>query len=150
MSKWMFRYLSAFVMLMLYIAVSITSDVVTLTCECRYHKHDSHATAHSSHNCKSGCCGHSSKGCHDVNKLTFGSACECNHNHSTEVALYTQPRFDDGLVRQTILLAVLTDVVDTLEVPTVITSCDNSEYRLPALLSGYVGNCALRAPPVLV
>ena len=150
MSKWMFRYLSAFVMLMLYIAVSITSDVVTLTCECRYHEHDSYATTESSYHCKSNCCNHSSKGCHDVNKLTFGSACECNHSHSTEVTLYLQPRLDDGLVRQTILLAVLTDVVDTLEVPTVITSCDNSEYRLPALLSGYVGNCALRAPPVLV
>ena len=150
MSKRMFRYFSAFVMLMLYVAVCVTSDVMALTCECRYHQHDSHANIQSSHHCDSGCCDHSSKECHDVDKLTFGSACECNHSHSTEVTLYIQPRLDDGLVRQTILLAVLTDAVDTLEVPAVITSSNNSEYYLPALLSGYVGNCALRAPPVLV
>lgn len=145
-----FRYFSAFVMLMLYVAVFVASDVVAFTCECKYHKADEHTAFRHVHHCESGCCAHSSKVCHDVYSETLAESCSCNHSHSTEVNLYTQPRLDDGLVRQNILLAILTDAVATLEVPSAITSSNYSEYRLPALTSDYVGNCALRAPPVLV
>lgn len=150
MSKMLFRYFSAFVMLVLYVAVWITGDVAALTCECKYHKADEHTAFQHIHSCESGCCAYSSEVCHDVHATTLSESCSCNHSHSTEIVLYLQPRLDDGLVRQAILLAALTDTVATLEVPSVITSCNYSEYCLPALASVYVGIYALRAPPVLV
>lgn len=150
MLKSVFRYVSAFVMLVLYVAVLVTGDVMALTCECKYHKADEHTVFQHIHHCESGCCTHSSAACDDVNCQTLAESCTCNHIHSTEVNLYTHPRVDDGLVRQTILLAILTDVTVTLEVPSEITSSNYNEYILPAIMSDYVGNCALRAPPVLV
>ena len=150
MSKVFFRYFSAFVMLVLYVAVLITGDVVALTCECKYHKADEHTDFQHIHKCTQGCCSHSANECRDVFSTTYGESCSCNHSHSTEVVLYTQPRVNEISLRQTLLLATLIDKMVVLVAPSVSASFSYSEYCLPTLVSDYVGNSALRAPPVLV
>lgn len=152
MHRRLFRYLSALLTLVLYVAVSMGGDVAALTCECRYHhKADVHTDFQHVHKCAAGCCSHHAQehtsGCGDS---ALSEACSCHHDHSTEVELYTYPRFDDGSLRQTILLAILTNTEITLEPSFVVTSYEHSVECHCALHAGYVGNSALRAPPQLV
>ena len=160
MSRRLFRYLSALLMLVLYVTVLVGGDVAALTCECRYHhKADVHTDFKHIHKCADGCCSHHAEHCaehcaeqhtSEYNASALDEACTCQHDHSTEVVLYTYPRLDDGSVRQTILLAVLTNVEIVLEPSPVFTSYDYSADCHCALHAGYVGNSALRAPPQLV
>lgn len=150
MSKGLFRYFSAFVMLVLYVAVLVAGDVMALTCECKYHKADEHTYFQHVHKCTKGCCSHSTDVCKDVVPTAYGDSCSCNHSHSTEVVLYMQPRVNEISLRQTVLLAVLADKMVALEAPSVSSVFSYSEFCLPTLVSDYVGNSALRAPPVLV
>lgn len=137
-------------MLLLYVSVLAAGDVVALTCECRHHKADVHTDFAHVHICDGDC--HHGKGeSHDVVQLTDHSC--CNHNHSNSIALYTQPRSadDDQQERQSVLMAVVTDVLDFTQAE--IAPAITTQYEpllLPPLASGYARAGALRAPPQLV
>lgn len=137
-------------MLLLYVSVLAAGDVVALTCECRHHKADVHTDFAHVHTCDEDC--HHGKGeSHDMLQLTDHSC--CNHNHSNSIALYTQPRSadDDQQERQSVLMAVVTDVLDFTQAE--IAPAITTQYEpllLPPLASGYARARALRAPPQLV
>ena len=141
---------AAMTMLLLYVSVLAAGDVVALTCECRHHKADVHTDFAHVHTCDKDC--HHGKGeSHDMVQLTDHSC--CNHNHSNSIALYTQPRSadDDQQERQSVLMAVVTDVLDFTQAE--IAPAITTQYEpllLPPLASGYARAGALRAPPQLV
>ena len=77
----------------------------------------------------------------------------CNHNHSTSIALYTQPRIvgDDGSERQAVLMAVVTDVLNFVEAEQNIQfQNEYGQYLLPSLQAGHSYGQSLRAPPAFV
>ena len=111
MANKVFRMFAAMTMLLLYVSVLAAGDVVALTCECRHHKADVHTDFAHVHACDDDC--HHGEGeSHDAVQLTDHRC--CNHNHSNSIALYTQPRSadDDQQERQSVLMAVVTDVLD--------------------------------------
>ena len=76
----------------------------------------------------------------------------CNHDHSNQVELYTQPRItdDETIMRHSMVLAFVAQELLYGVVDEVIL---NNEYRqliLPLLADGYVRCSSLRAPPALV
>lgn len=150
MANKVFRMFAAMTMLLLYVSVLAAGDVVALTCECRHHKADVHTDFAHVHTCDEDC--HHGKGeSHDVVQLTDHSC--CNHNHSNSIALYTQPRSadDDQQERQSVPMAVVTDVLDFTQAE--IAPAITTQYEpllLPPLASGYARAGALRAPPQLV
>ena len=150
MANKVFRMFAAMTMLLLYVSVLAAGDVVALTCECRHHKADVHTDFAHVHTCDEDC--HHGKGeSLDVVQLTDHSC--CNHNHSNSRALYTQPRSadDDQQERQSVLMAVVTDVLDFTQAE--IAPAITTQYEpllLPPLASGYARAGALRAPPQLV
>ena len=150
MANKVFRMFAAMTMLLLYVSVLAAGDVVALTCECRHHKADVHTDFAHVHTCDEDC--HHGKGeSHDMVQLTDHRC--CNHNHSNSIALYTQPRSadDDQQERQSVLMAVVTDVLDftQAEIAPAITTQYEPLLLLP-LASGYARAGALRAPPQLV
>lgn len=137
-------------MLLLYVSVLAAGDVVALTCECRHHKADVHTDFAHVHSCDEDC-HHGKDESHDMVQLTDHSC--CNHNHSNSIALYTQPRSadNDQQERQSVLMAVVTDVLDFTQAE--IAPAITTQYEpllLPPLASGYARAGALRAPPQLV
>ena len=146
-----FKFASALMLLVLYISTVLAGDVMSLTCGCRHHDADVHTAFRHVHKCTSSCCKQSvvahSHEC-DAPKVKE-SGC-CNHNHSTDIKLYVQPRVDDGQLRQTILLAVLMDTAVTLDAPDNVLSFVYQEHRQPVLAAGYGGGQSLRAPPAIV
>ena len=151
-----FKIFAAFVMLLLYASVFAAGNVVALTCECRHHKADVHTAFDHIHVCELGDA-HHSHDCHDCADTECGqsiadSRC-CNHNHSTSIALYIQPRTadDDSSERQSILLGVVTDVLNFVDAGQDTPS--HTKYVLylpPSLLAGHTSGCSLRAPPAFV
>ena len=151
-----FKIFAAFVMLLLYASVFAAGNVVALTCECRHHKADVHTAFDHIHVCEHGDA-HHSHDCHDYTDTGCGqsiadSSC-CNHNHSTSIALYIQPRTadDDSSERQSVLLGVVTDVLNFVDAEQDTPS--HTKYGLylpPLLLAGHTSGCSLRAPPAFV
>lgn len=150
MANKVFRMFAAMTMLLLYVSVLAAGDVVALTCECRHHKADVHTDFAHVHACDDDC--HHGEGeSHDAVQFTDHRC--CNHNHSNSIALYTQPRSadDDQQERQSVLMAVVTDVLDFTQAE--IAPAITTQYEpllLPPLASGYAHAGALRAPPQLV
>lgn len=155
MVQWKYRKLfkmaSALMLLVLYISTMLASDVVALTCGCCHHEADVHTAFPHVHKCSSVECEcHNHSHSHECEAPVLKEHHSCNHDHSTEVELYTQPRVDDNSLRQIILLAAMTDT--SVE----IVAAENSvsflyrEFYLPALSAGYGGGQSLRAPPAIV
>lgn len=149
-----FRMIAAFTMLVLYTTVMAASDVVALTCHCNTHCGDVHTSFNHVHKCEAEHCQH-----HDISlsedtaQQQFSKNRCCNHNHSNKIALYIQPRTsdDDHSQRQSILLAIVTDVFDyNVKQETGVGGEEYGECVLPSLLEGYTCSGALRAPPALV
>lgn len=152
MTRKIFRVVSACVMLLLYVSVLAASDVVALTCECRHHKADVHTAFNHVHECDihHDCVSHHCDQKHDI-EVTDHSC--CNHNHSTSILLYTQPRTadDDHAERQQVLLAVVTDVLDFVQAEQELCSAlEWEQYQLPPLSAGHASGSLLRAPPAFV
>lgn len=142
-------------MLLLYVSVLAASNVVALTCECRHHKADVHTAFDHVHVCDHQHHDHSctSHDCDAEGGVAFTDKTCCNHNHSNSIALYTQPRMadDDHVVRQAVLMAVVTDVLNFVEAEqTAAPGYEYSRYLLPPLSAGHAGGSALRAPPAFV
>ena len=150
MANKVFRMFAAMTMLLLYVSVLAAGDVVAPTCECRHHKADVHTDFAHVHACDDDC-HHCEEHSHGVAQLTDHRC--CNHNHSNSIALYTQPRSadDDQQERQSVLMAVVTDVLDFTQAE--IAPAITTQYEpllLPPRASGYAHAGALRAPPQLV
>lgn len=149
-----FRMIAAFTMLVLYTTVMAASDVVALTCHCNTHRGDVHTSFNHVHKCEAEHCQHHDiSHCEDTAQQQFSKNRCCNHNHSNKIALYIQPRTsdDDHSQRQSILLAIVTDVFDyNVKQETGIGGEEYGECVLPSLLEGYTCSGALRAPPALV
>ena len=145
-----FKIASAVVLLALYISMVFVSDVTTLMCNCCHHHHDAdvHTSFRHIHHCEeSGC--HQQNICECDAPILKRAHC-CNHDHSTEVKLYIQPRTDDGQLREALLLAILMDNSVEIPSPEHILSFAYQEHILPAIAAGYGGGCSLRAPPQMV
>ena len=149
-----FRMIAAFTMLVLYTTVMAASDVVALTCHCNTHRGDVHTSFQHVHKCEAEHCDHHGDShCEDTTQQQFSKNRCCNHNHSNKIALYIQPRTsdDDHSQRQSILLAIVTDVFDyNVKQETGVGGEEYGECVLPSLLEGYTCSGALRAPPALV
>lgn len=152
-----FKIFAAFTMLLLYASVFAAGNVVALTCECRHHKADVHTAFDHIHICEHSDVHHLSDCHHDCTTTECGQSIAdkscCSHNHSTSIALYTQPRTadDDSAERQAVLLGVVTDVLNFVEAEQDLQS--HTEYGLylpPSLLAGHTSGCSLRAPPAFV
>ena len=152
-----FKFFAAFTMLLLYISVFTAGSVVALTCECNHHKADVHTAFDHIHICEHSDAHHAFDCHHDCTTQECGvniadKSC-CNHNHSTSIALYTQPRTvsDDGSERQAVLMAVVTDVLNFVEAEQGIQYQDEyGQYLLPSLQAGHSYGRSLRAPPAFV
>ena len=149
-----FRMIAAFTMLVLYTTVMAASDVVALTCHCNTHCGDVHTSFQHVHKCEAEHCDHHGDShCEDTAQQQFSKNRCCNHNHSNKIALYIQPRTsdDDHSQRQSILLAIVTDVFDyNVKQESGVGGEEYGECVLPSLLEGYTCSGALRAPPALV
>lgn len=147
--KGIFRAALAFVLLVLYISTMVAGDVMALTCGCCHDEADVHTAFRHVHRCVESGCGcdnHTAQCASPILKAHH----ECHHNHSTEVELYTHPRIDDSLLRQTILLAVLMDTSVEIESSENSLSFEYQEYSLPALSAGHIGALSQRAPPAVI
>lgn len=157
----MYRFLVSLWMMLLYLSVTVASDVVSLACRCECHHHaDIHTAFEHTHVCECGedslykhhehHAGQMCPGCH----ITLSDAgCRCNHSHSTEVELYTPVRNigDDDITRSTVLLVIAVGVmVDSESVSAINLVSPYSRYLLPPLSGAYNGGECLRAPPTLV
>lgn len=147
-----FRLLSAFTMLLLYVSVLVAGDVIALTCECSHHKADVHTAFNHVHACDThhDCASHH---CDEEQGAIIADKSCCNHNHSNSIALYTQPRTidNDHSLRQSMLLAVVTDVLDFAQAEQVdVVGHEYCQYLLPPLSAGHVSGSSLRAPPAFV
>ena len=148
MTRKVFRIVSAFTMLLLYVSVLAASDVVALTCECRHHKADVHTAFDHVHACDAD--HHHTSHCEQEHGVSIADKSCCNHNHSNPIQLYTQPRTadDDHAERQIVLLSVVTDVLNFVQAERMLClSCDWNEYLLPPLSAGHASGLSLRAPP---
>lgn len=140
------RPFASAVMLLLYISMLAVGSVISLTCECEHHHHaDIHTSFAHVHQCTHSC----HEECAGV-QITDHHC--CNHDHSNQVELYTQPRItdDETIMRHSMVLAFVAQELLYGVVDEVIL---NNEYRqliLPLLADGYVRCSSLRAPPALV
>lgn len=141
---------SAIALLVLYISTMVAGDVMSLMCGCCHHDHsaDVHTAFRHIHKCDA-------EECHHDHALEYAvpemkGRCSCNHDHSTEIKLYTPPQTLENSLRQTILLAVLMDNSVTIESPEGALSFVYQEHILPSLTAGYGGGQSLRAPPAIV
>ncbi len=145
--KKMFRIFAAFSLLAIYLSMTVGGDIASLTCGCRHHHH------HEAETHASVCAHHHHDSCPDVcptDGFAFSDDCSCSL-HSTEVALYTQPRSaddnDDARNTAAGLSAVLSPAYVGSEMP---DSADSSygEYLTPCSEAAHASGISLRAPPV--
>lgn len=171
MANKIFKLVAASFTLLLYLSTMVASDVVALTCHCLVYHQDGCQIAHSHssgkiyHHHHTACGEHSECGdctdcdSHDEYNRDFckislqGSNCGCDHNHSTEVELYTQPRIgdDDELLRYAMAVVAVTNMDPSAgRCELQVNSFSYGVYLLPPLSAAYLSSSSLRAPPVLV
>lgn len=161
MSRKVFRFFVAFTLLVLYVSTMVASGAVVLMCHSAHHCGDVHTCfehVHIQHNdsCCDSHCHHHEWGtvdCAHAKMSHIVPARCCNHNHSNQITLYTQPRSadDNHSERQSILLSLATDTLDYEQAQSDDSGYDDyGEYLLPSLLDGYARYGVLRAPPALV
>ena len=133
----------ASLLLVIYVSVAFAADVVSLTCSCSHHKADCHTAFSHTHTCSYHdleCCG-----------VTFTDKSCCNHDHSTQVNLYTQLRTTDDLQdRLCLLLAVAIDSYVYNYEAEQTASFQYRELILPPISEFLGAGNSLRAPPALV
>lgn len=144
-----FRIFAAFTLLAIYLSMTVGGDIASLTCNCRHH-HRHHAENHAA------ACSHrhahgTAANC-PIDGFAFTDDCTCGH-HSTEVALYTQPRTadDNDASRNAItVMAAALPPSDTGSGP--LASADRSygEYLIPPAETILACGISLRAPPASI
>ena len=151
-----YKFVVSITMLFTYLTVTVASCVVSLTCSCHHHLHSSDVHTAFAHTHQCDCSSehsHLHSLCQGCVPQMSEKCCHCNHDHSTEIRLYTQPRSvdDDILPRYAFLLAIAGVVINDSEVQAAATSVAAfDKYTLPPLLEAHRSADGLRAPPVLV
>lgn len=140
------KIFSAAGLLLIYLSVMMASSVSLMLCDCHSHHRHAHDITVHEHHCSCG-------GCHtsDFAEELVAEGCECSHDHSTDVELYTFSRGenDDFAMRHLLMPALVADRIDGLEA-IVATSVEYGRYLLPPQSGVEKGSVALRAPPALV
>lgn len=155
MRRQVYRFFATLVMMLLYLSVTVAADVVSLTCRCRCnHSADVHTAFAHTHTCD--CdneCHEMHDNCQGCLPMIGDDGCNCHHNHSTEIKLYTQPRnvADDDISRSLMLWAVVAYAFVDVEIDAISTGVTSyNRYLLPSLLGAHSRGVSLRAPPALV
>lgn len=155
MRRQVYRFFATLVMMLLYLSVTVASDVVSLTCRCKCnHSADVHTAFAHTHSCD--CdneCSDIHENCQGCQPKISDDGCKCQHNHSTEIKLYTQTRnaADDDISRSLMLWAVVAYTFADVEIDAVATGVTSyNRYLLPPLLGAHNCGDSLRAPPALV
>lgn len=124
-------------LLVLYFVAGVGQSVAILLCDCQS-RHNNEVCCHDKH------CEHSSH-------LVFQSECDCEHEHTIEIALYTDGRSMDGLAVQTLVSSIplsidniRLDILESLDV-----NFEFQPYLRPPLEGAASAASVLRAPPVL-
>lgn len=142
-----FRIFAAFSLLAIYLSMMVGGGIVSLTCRCRHHHPHAAEThvsvcAHHHHDCDKAVC--------PAEGFEFSDDCTCSL-HSTEVALYTQPRQaddnDDARNTTAGMSAVLLPSYTGSEMPDRI-DISYGEYLTPFPEAILARGISLRAPPV--
>ena len=157
MNNRIFKILAACFTLLLYLSTMVASDVVALTCHClNFHSENNHIEhTHSHHHAHHGECGDC---CHrDLEPVApyislQESDCGCEHDHSTNIDLYIQPRIaDDETLMRYVAAVVVNDMTSCAEKCEALVKSDSyGVYLLPPLSAAHRGSSSLRAPPSLV
>lgn len=155
MRRQVYRFCTTLVMMLLYLSVTVVADVVSLTCRCKCnHSADVHTAFAHTHSCD--CdneCHEMHDNCQGCLPMIGDDGCNCHHNHSTEIKLYTQPRSvdEDSLLRSLTLWAVVAYAFADVEFDATVTGDTSfNKYLLPPLLGAHKCGDSLRAPPALV
>lgn len=131
-------------LLAIYTVLGAVPTLLSLNCP-HHHTHSHHSEA-------SCCCCHTPIEPCEEHDAHYEKACSCNHDHSTELRLYTLP--SDGEQSRQQLRVVADDLPDALAVEENTFKIENFSYE--RLLLGvewgsdpdYPHLFALRAPPV--
>ncbi len=144
-----FKILSAVCLLSLYLWVVVTGNVALILCDCHSHHHTSHShhSTVAEHHCSCGECHHDTFG-----GVSVEPKCNCLHDHSADVELYTFSRGDNGEDAERVVLLPQFAVECLSEMEASDEGCDveYGEYLLPPLSAVVKGCATLRAPPALV
>lgn len=124
-------------LLLLYFVAGVEQSVAMLLCECQSH-HSNEFCCHDEH------CEHSSK-------MVFKPECECEHEHTVDIALYTDGRSVDVSATRAYMLCIplcvdniRLDILEGLDI-----DFEYQPYLLPPLEDAASAASVLRAPPVL-
>ena len=155
MRRQVYRFCATLLIMLLYLSVTVASDVVSLTCQCKCnHQADVHTSFAHTHSCDCESeCHYVQDNCQGCQPVIDGDDCHCQHNHSTEIKLYTQTRnaADDDILRSLMLWAVVAYVVVDVEIDAAATGVTSfNRYLLLPLLGAHNRGVSMRAPPVLV
>lgn len=123
-------------LMVLYFVAGMEQSVAMLLCDCP--SHHSKACCHGEH-------------CEHQSYLIFKPECECGHEHTVEIALYTDGRNVDDAAARTLGLNIplsvdniRLDILEGLDV-----NFEYQPYLLPPLEDAASAASVLRAPPVL-
>ncbi len=148
MMKKAFRIFAAFTMLAVYLAMTVTVAFAALMCRCPHH----HAAAHHAHCTHCADSGHAGCAC-PIDGFAFTDACNCNHDHSTSVDPYIQPRTsdDDDAARHAIQpMAAVALSSDLGITPPAASHHSYDEHRIPLIGDILARWLSLRAPPAAI
>lgn len=130
-------------LLVVYLSVTMGSNVVALSCRCIMHHSKTACTTVSE--CHHDCCEK-----HTAEPRYRGERC-CHHSHSTEVELYTQTRsMEDTDMRLVSMAALVVSPCCLGECSHNTVDYEYGEYPTPPLLGAFCTQPSLRAPPALV
>lgn len=124
-------------LLVLYFVAGVEQSVAMMLCDCQSH-HSNPMCCHDEH-------------CEHQSYLVFQPECECEHEHTVEIALYTDGRnMDDSAAKALALSIPLSvdnirlDILEGLDI-----NFEFQPYLLPPLEDAASAASVLRAPPVL-
>ncbi len=147
MMKKAFRIFAAFTMLAVYLAMTVNVAFAALMCRCPHHAAVHHA--HCTHCADSG---HAGCAC-PIDGFAFTDACNCNHDHSTSVDPYIQPRTsdDDDAARHTIQPMTAALLPSNIRIaPPMVSHRSYDEHGIPLIGDILAQGLSLRAPPAAI
>jgi len=147
MMKKAFRIFAAFTMLAVYLAMTVNVAFAALMCRCPHH-----AAAHHAHCTHCADSGHAGCAC-PIDGFAFTDACNCNHDHSTAVDPYIQPRTsdDDDAARHTIQPMTAALLPSNIRIaPPMVSHRSYDEHGIPLIGDILAQGQSLRAPPAAI
>ena len=146
MMKKAFRIFAAFTMLAVYLAMTVNVAFAALMCRCH------HSAVHHAHCTHCADSGHAGCAC-PIDGFAFTDACNCNHDHSTSVDPYIQPRTsdDDDAARHTIQPMTAALLPSNIRIaPPMVSHRSYDEHGIPLIGDILAQGQSLRAPPAAI